>query len=712
MGAAFPQIIEAQPSLSTSTSPTEEDSSPKWYEQVKPTSVPSTKRAPAGIPEPELEQTAFGSAATETNDLLEDASEDALPPPPEWKWRQMLIPVRVAGQISEFDIHPTDPDLMIVGTQEGTILRTDDGGITWREIELDPYVIEKRITIPRPPGLPDLGEVLPPGLQMYQDPPFAPEPVQRVSAPFRTLFFSFGPEFMSVRAANNSAIGFKETILRDALSLQPARPVRRVVFCPGGDFEVLVATDDELLGSTDRGMTFVRLLRIPGQVRMYHVICSERNPKYIYVTTTFGPFLSRDGGITFDQDLSGWPGRLSNGAAFDPNNDGPVFVATDHLLFRGNPLTGRGLEMCYPDFNNASTAPWTQVNWVEISDGQLWLATDDGVRRSKDGGTSWENVGVDIFSRHTIRQVAIGQNESGGKRIVVAARNSKPFALSTTYIPMAESPMVASMDMSNMVKKLIKPTTLVYSSDDNGETWEPFFVGMTRRLISRIKATRPESGQPPKWWILDGGAIWTTAPLPAQDAELDRDSQRWARIRMRDNPPLRNVVERLLYENDLHDAFLQKDWKLQYRSYRLPSIQFRFNMRTPGVQRNEDIAIFAPANILENDRRTAYSASLYLWWDLPNTLNVRDMPGRVDVAHKSARGQLFELKRIIILMVEDLWHERLMHLQTLARGLSDRLKTEILRERIVALEAILETWLRQPLSPDIKPVGEEEWAWQ
>lgn len=618
------------------------------------------------------------------------------------------MPVRVAGQLSEFDVHPENPNLVIAGTQEGTILRTDDGGITWREIELDPYVVERRLTTLRPPGLPNLGDTTPPGLVTYLDPPFAPEPAHRISAPFRTRYLAFAPEFMSIRAANKSG-KFPETVLRDAISNQPTRPVRRVVFCPGGPFEAMIATDDELLGSTDQGVTFVRLLRIPGGVRLYHLACSKRNPKLVYVTTSFGPFLSRDGGITFDQDLSGWPGRGSNGAAFDPDREGSVFVATDHVLFRGDPRQKKGLEMCYPDFDNVATAPWTQINWVEIFDGQIWLATDDGVRRSRDSGTSWNNIDTSFFGRHTIRQVTVGQNERGGTRIVVAARNAKPFPLPDASLPKAFSPGLANTDISSVVRRVTKPTTFVYSSDDNGETWQPFLVGMTRRLISRMRATRPNSGASPQWWILDGGAIWTTAPVPQQMPTLDRKSQSWAKRRLHRTPPLRNVVERVLYENDLHEAAIQKDWKTQYRSFRLPSVHMRFRARTPGSTRREDVSIFAPSNTMGSRERMQVAGFITLWWDWPNTIAVRDKTGRVDLAYRSARSQLFELKRTLSLLTQDLWRERQLHLQTLAKGLSDRLKTEILRERVVALEAALETWMRQPLSREVKPVSDEEW---
>ncbi len=664
--------------------------------------APGATPAPGADPAPSVEFFAPGEEIP--GDGTEGEADDGPPPPPKWLWRRLVLPPRVAGQLTDFAMHPNNPDLIIVGTQESTILRSEDGGVTWREIELDPYIIDRRSGIMRPPSLPSLGDVTPPGLTIFTDPPFAQEPAQRVSAPFRTLFFAFGPEFMSVRASNNAS-GFSEFILRDSIAHQPVNYVRRVEICPGGEFEVLAATRDELLGSTDGGLTFVRLLRLPGRVQLYHLACSPLDPNRIYVTTTFGPFISTDGGITFDQDLSGWPGRISNGAAFHTEDPKTVFVATDHVLFRGDPTSNQGLEMCYPDFNNATTAPWTQINWIEVDGDDIWLATDDGIRRSPDGGTNWQMIAPNLFGRHTSVSVTIGQTESGGKRIVAAARYGKPFKLPNFNLPVASDARIASG--IERVGRIVKNHTTLYASDDDGETWTPFFNGASERLIQRVKATRAESGHPPRWWAIGGGAIWTTAPLPERGNDVDIKSQRWARLRIAATPPLRTVSERVLLATQLHESFLARDRNVQKRSYLVPSMHLRFSLRAPRPNRREDIAIYQPASILERDRQTNYAGSLTFWWDLPNYTLTKESSGRVDLSLRSARSQIYELGKQIAFIVQDAYRERLIHLRTLARGLSDRLQTEVLKERVRGLEAIIEVWARMPLAETMQGLEDE-----
>ncbi|MEE2904063.1 MAG: hypothetical protein VYC39_17180, partial [Myxococcota bacterium] len=61
------------------------------------------------------------------------------------------------------------------------------------------------------------------------------------------------------------------------------------------------------------------------------------------------------------------------------------------------------------------------------------------------------------------------------------------------------------------------------------------------------------------------------------------------------------------------------------------------------------------------------------------------------------RKALYDLRRQVGFATEDAWHERVMHLSRLSRGMSDTLQIETLRARVDSLDAFLEIWLGGPL---------------
>src|SRR5690349_16223574 len=84
--------------------------------------APPTKAAPPAAPEP--------------------------PPSPGWAglgrstWRQILMAPRVTGNLRAVAVDPSDPKNVFVGTEEGTIIHSTNGGVTWDEIELSPFTLE------------------------------------------------------------------------------------------------------------------------------------------------------------------------------------------------------------------------------------------------------------------------------------------------------------------------------------------------------------------------------------------------------------------------------------------------------------------------------------------------------------------------------------------------------------------------------------------
>jgi len=463
--------------------------------------------------------------------------------------------------------------------------------------------------------------------------------------------------------------------------------VRRIAVCPGGLFPLMVATSTEILGSPDDGMNWVRLLRVPGRVPVTNIVCDPQNTAHIIVTTGFGMFRSNDGGLSFDQDFSGWPGRRATAVAVRSNVDSgesEVFVATGHVLFGGNPDSDVGLSNLYPDFNNSETAPWTTIRWIDFAGEQVWIGTNDGARMSADGGRSWRNVAPNLFSRQIIAQVAAGANEIGGPRIALLTRD-------------CPNPRAQRSGSGRGCR-----TSRVYATDDGGHTWFPFFSGITRRTIQQIVSAPALPGADPRWWIVTGGELWATVqPGPAVEG-VDQASARWAQRELSITPSMSVLIEAILEEIDLsNEAIENVAWRASRRYY-MPRIDARLSIYDDSDQRTETSrAAGGGADELRLEESTGgvnYGFFAYATWYL-------DRIPLVSEEYGSSRRDLYFLQRQVKFIVEDAWHERNLHLTRIARGMNDRLQVEILRERIAALDVVLEAWLREPMETLLREEG-------
>ncbi len=588
-----------------------------------------------------------------------------------WRWQQVLASPRIGARLSAVAIDPSNPNRIFVGTEEGTILRSTDGGITWSELEMSPFVTTRRQFSIVTPGLPKLGETSIGSLELRAFPPFQGVPADIIDLPLVTpVQFSTVPEFMSVIYPRPPAPGV--TLLSDAIRARPTVPVHRIAVCPGAAFPLLVATDTELDGSTDDGLTYVRLLRLPGGVTVHQVACSRTDPSHMLLATSFGAFISKDGGATFDPDLSGRPGNPVEAIAFGPSPGGGrerAYVSNGSDLWAGDPESEGGLQFVYPDFNNSATAPWGDIMWVETTaDGEVWLATTDGIRFSPDYGHNFVVPARSLFERQGTFQIAIGENEHGGRRVAV---------------------QLDDCPLPNRCRN-----SLVYASDDGGESWFPFFQGATRRTLYQMAVAPSAPGIPPRWWIATGGELWaTTVPPPDRD-DIDADSQHWARAQLRRTPDLDDVIDSVLdgtdlsrgHVDDLLSSVRERNW--------IPRVQVLFNYVDTSANRTAAVTPVIgnpPSRDLGTNGTDAWFIYAWAEWSL------RDVP-IVSEDLSPTRNDIYELRRQISFVAEDAWHERVIQLRRIADGMSDRLQVEILKERITALEAVLETWMGRPLS--------------
>lgn len=614
------------------------------------------------------------------------------PPYATWRWRRVFSHPRIGGRLTAVAVDPTDPSRVVVGSEEGTVFQSFDGGATWDERPLYPFVTIDRSLGLATPGLPRLGGVIPPSLQLLVFPPFRRQ-VGILGVPYAgydpTMPRSFGPLPRGVDLAGGDVIGgpggspsstfpeWMQTYLVRSTAGAPdllaavttsrrgrTQPVRAVQFCPGNDFPLLVATRRNLYGSPDGGLTFVRLFAIPGRVDLYWVACAKDQPNRVALATGFGLYRSRDGGLSFDLETSGWPGAAVTAVAYGHGDN--LFVANGSLLFRGDPDSERGQVMVYPDYDNNDTAPWKTIRWIEVTDSnQIWLATDDGVRGSLDGGDSWNVPARLLFSRQPIPQVVVGDNEVGGERVAVL---------------MGRGP--AGVE------------GIMWASDDGGRSWFPFFHGVTRRTMMRMAAARRAPDGVPRWYVVAGHELWATVePGAARERGAffgDPAVADWARAELRRQPPLDVVLDAALEETGVGPRQVQRFTDgLGARAW-IPRIDFVFDLNVTDLTANEVREVTDPRRIFEDGPTLNWQVFVQGTWYF------RDL-ALVNEEFNAFQNRIHEMRRQVTFAVEDAWRERTQHLRRIAGGRLDDYQAEVLRMRIETIDALLEVWLGRPL---------------
>ena len=611
-----------------------------------------------------------------------------------WRWRQILSPHRIGGKITTLAVDERNPNRIFVGTEEYRFLRSLDGGVTWDEIDLSPFTLaadEHRLTSP---GLPRLGEIVPMGFFLFVDPPYREDPANRLRVEGNIgneTFWNFGHGaiwrgFNGPRdhgpgpyerrgrrvggaplppahgsdggagvAGQGGAVEFirptnvvvtaraPEVLLDDAIRPKDIYNIVRIRFCPGAAYPLMIASRRELLGSTDDGHTWVRLLRLPGVIQVNHIACGEQDSRLVIAATTFGPFLSFDGGITWSQDLSGWPGRDATAATFDPRpgHAGEVLVATGADLFMGDPRSREGLEWVYPDFNNSATLPWQRINYVSMTpDGVVWLATDDGVRVSRDGGNNWQTVSRGLLSRQKMELMEVGVSEIGTERVAAVARDCRAFFRGR---PQCRG-------------------SLVYATDDGGQSWFPFFDSMTGHTVTRVVNVAGGPNQAPRWWVLtDGGLFSTVDPTATPQWEIDRETQAWARNRLLNTPPRNDTVHAILDGVSLTEQDIIDNTLANRRKHFAPELHLRLEVSFPDQRSTFQQDNFQPYVWDSQLLPTIVEAWVFLQWRLKDVgfygTNNRDLE------FPAARTRLWALRNSIKSITNSVWHERRMTLE-------------------------------------------------
>ena len=256
--------------------------------------------------------------------------------------------------------------------------------------------------------------------------------------------------------------------------------------------------------SNDAGESWDRCQGMWNETLVFALTPHPQDPKVVFAGAHDGIYRSADGGITFDAIDSPLSGKAIWSVAFDPVEPDTIFAgARPGAIFRSHDgghkweqLNAHFADECpnvrFPRVLSMAVDPTNhQIVWAGVE--------VDGVRRSLDGGETWETTGAAVTPGTIGRQL----NNPDIHGIVVSSASPTTVFVSTPRE--------------------------VFTSTDAGENWQPlgvqdhFPMPYCRSLalkaddpnilfVANGDAARGEAGTMQR--SKDRGQSWETLPLP------------------------------------------------------------------------------------------------------------------------------------------------------------------------------------------------------
>jgi hypothetical protein len=548
-------------------------------------------------------------------------------------------------------IDPDDSRRIFIGTEEGTLLRSFDGGQTFDETSLDPFLFERNAL--EDPGVPpdrvDPHIPLTTAMMIWHGLPvdFWPRSwnlkprVLLNPIPFKPYLFVWPWGLRDIELLLSNAA--------DGNYLAPRMEVHRLALCKGARFPLLVATRTDLLGSDDDGATFNRLLGTQrgGHDRILHVACSPSEPNRIIVGSQREIWTSNDGGLSFEP-LVAYMGRGAHFAVFArQRGTGPYVPWVTSGPWIASPDSGGEGGLTMP----AKASPLSQVNWLDFDGDRVWAATDNGIRMADDADhKKWITVSPGLFEGFGWSQVAVGRNDSGATRVAVLRDH------------------------------------LLYASDDGGHAWYPWFTGGTLRELRQLATTKNPNKKGDDWWLLSNGGLWTTLPASrGHEQDALGAARAWARRSIANTVPLNTTMKLAQSRWGLQGAELNGAInKLALRSWLLPRFDIMATFGTSDILNDGSTTISYPVDRAGVGAGAQYGGYLVLSWFWPEGV----YPEVINHSDVRTAAHIDRMRTDHI--VEDAWEERLFRLRQIAFEGTDAVDTWILRERVDVLDGLLD----------------------
>ncbi len=569
-------------------------------------------------------------------------------------WDEIYQSPHPVDSFTALTVDEDNPDVVVLGTEAGVVMRSRDRGITF-----DTYVVHPQVqyagnvqneTVVQPTIQTNLSTQISwiPLTPYWR---LAPVGVMDFLDPWE---FIVGGQILIRAIPNRPRLSAWAGSVRASLLFNAVYPprvqqdaVRALALCgPVAQQRLYVAMESGVYVEDGPSGTFLPIFGLTRDavtaMRCAHI--DGRNQ--ILVGTQRGAFYSRDG---FAFSLIQSTPANEGVRAIAISETGKAVISVEGQLYAAT-LAGANEQ---PFFHEAQAFADATM-WMEFAeDGSLWVATaDDGLHVAHG-----DSAPVRVTERGALWQIATTKNAQGEDRLIGYQRIC------------------------------ISPTncrdTDVLTSDDRGVTWRTTFRGQTRRNLRAIWAPKHSSGDV---WLIAGHELWRAGTFDPEETAVHNHSA-WARGRLARTPSLYVILARILErtrtrERDFADAF----HALAQRNLLPINLEANFSFFLDNTRRDSRRELFMPYD------RTRTSQVPYFVFFLQAVFALDGVP----VAEEELGAEhvaLERLQRILINSCENIWRERRLHLQRLAHGVETDMQAELLRERVEVLEAFLEPWL-------------------
>ena len=383
------------------------------------------------------------------------------------------------GDVLSLAIDPQNSDLILIGTQDGQLFRSTDGGKTWKRIK---------------PGLGVSGFAL-----------------------TAILFDRTRPDVIyigtqQIRDADHDAIGGGVWISEDhgtnwrELTELRGRSVRGIVQSAGDANVFAVAARDGIYRSLNRGKSWKQITPDnDAELRGFHSVAIDpRDPGTIYVGTWHLPWKTTDGGETWKRAGSREAGMIDDSDIFaihiDKNDPDTVLMSACSGIYRSTNASQKWSKIQ----GIPSTSRRTHVIYQHPTKAELLFAgTTEGLWRSTDSGKpeSWSRVTplrlvINAVAVHPDRpdRVFLGTDDYG---VLMSTDGGESYEPSNAgFISRQVRTVVADVrDRGRIYAGVIfdGPNGGLFVSEDGGITWKQSMRGMGVRDVYSIYQPKDDS---------------------------------------------------------------------------------------------------------------------------------------------------------------------------------------------------------------------------
>jgi len=386
-------------------------------------------------------------------------------------WRQILVDWEHGNcHTPSMAVHPTDPDVVLMADPCKGIIKTEDGGLYWKQVH------------------PVRARFLPTAALTDEENP-------------RVLAVAFSPSLPSVAYA---VVGRGDTIFK---STDDGDTWQRVANT-GAEFDWLVVdpgSSDTLYGAnpgdgggvwkiTDGGQTWRKVLRVPTFVVDFgHSDLAD----VVFAAGAEGIFKSADGGASWRRTLD-TPAHSVQVAPSDPRI---VYAGTTEGVFKSVDGGGRwqrhsdGME--YPNVGPLTVHPMDPNTVLAASNINLWTryggpfpdsVRGEGIYKTTDGGLSWARKGHEVIDLDIVEVAVDPSNPDvvyAGTGCSRGIYRSEDGGASWTILSSGTGPGTAySWNIAHYTMRIVTAADSVWLtgqdgmgwSPDGGQTWQQPFV--------------------------------------------------------------------------------------------------------------------------------------------------------------------------------------------------------------------------------------------